>query len=34
MGFAESKQGEKGEDGKTPKLMINADGHLIAIYED
>lgn len=34
MGFAESKQGEKGEDGKTPQLMINADGHLIAIYED
>lgn len=27
-------QGPPGEDGKTPQLMINSDGHLIAIYDD
>lgn len=24
----------KGDDGKTPQMMINSDGHLIAIYDD
>lgn len=27
-------QGPPGEDGKTPQMMINSDGHLIAIYDD
>lgn len=26
--------GKDGKDGITPKLMINSDGHLIAIYEE
>ena len=27
-------EGIRGADGKTPRMMINSDGHLIAIYED
>lgn len=27
-------QGPPGKDGKTPQMMINSDGHLIAIYDD
>ena len=34
MQLVEGIQGIKGEDGKTPQMMINTDGHLIAIYED
>ena len=34
MQLVEGIQGIKGEDGKTPQVMINTDGHLIAIYED
>ena len=30
---ASGPPGATGADGKTPKLMINSDGHLIAIYE-
>lgn len=31
--YPSGKDGKDGKDGITPQLMINADGHLIAIYE-
>ena len=31
---SDGEKGDTGPAGQTPQMMINSDGHLIAIYDD